>query len=283
MGHEFAQHREAEVPASPAEVWAAIATGPGIDSWFMGHSDVEAGAGGTVRTVFGEYAPELPITAWDPRRRFAYGSGQLPDGRSIAYEFLIEGRAGGSTVLRTVTSGFLPGDDWAEEFEAMTLGSELYFRTLVEYLTHFTGRFATPVTAFGPPGTSWARDRLLLCRALGLSEHPQPGDPVRFADEFAAPGGVMYYASAHTIGVRAPDALYRFMRGFGKPAVAAHHLFGPAAGTGAAAGAGPATVTGAAAGAGPATVTGSATGTGPAAEPGQDRRAWEAWLRRTLA
>ncbi len=179
MGHRFAQHKEAEVPASPDEVWAAIATGPGIDSWFMGRNEVEAGAGGAVRTVFGEYAPELEITEWDPARRFAYGSGQAPDGRFIAYEFLIEGRAGSSTVVRTVTSGFLPGDDWADEFEAMTLGGELYFRTLVEYLTYFAGRFAVPVTAFGPPGTSWSRDRSLLCRELGLAEPPEPGDPVR--------------------------------------------------------------------------------------------------------
>ena len=122
MGHQFAQHHEAEVPASPDEVWAAIATGPGIDSWFMGRNEVTAGA---VRTVFGDYAPELKITESDPAHRFAYRSGQAPDGRVIAYEFLIEGRAGGSTVLRTVTSGFLPGDDWADEFEAMTLGGEL--------------------------------------------------------------------------------------------------------------------------------------------------------------
>ena len=247
MGHQFAQHHEAEVPASPEEVWAAIATGPGIDSWFMGRSEVEPGDGGTVRTTFGEYTPELPITGWDPARRLAYGSGQAPDGRFIAYEFLIEGRAGGSTVLRAVTSGFLPGEDWAEEFEAMTLGGELYFRTLVEYLTHFTGRFAVAVTAFGPPGTSWSRDRPLLCRALGLAEQPEPGDPVRFTDEIASPAGVVYCVNAHAIGVRTPDALYRFMRGFAKPVVAAHHLFGPGA------------------------------------EPDQARQAWEAWLSRTLA
>ena len=150
MGHPFEQRRHAEVPASLDEVWAAIASGPGIDSWFMGRNEVTAGA---VRTVFGEYAPELEITESDPAHRFAYRSGQAPDGRFIAYEFLIEGRAGGSTVLRTVTSGFLPGEDWADEFEAMALGGELYFRTLVEYLTHFAGRFATPVTAFGPVTT----------------------------------------------------------------------------------------------------------------------------------
>ncbi len=173
MGRTFEQREEAEVPATPGEVWAAIATGPGIDSWFMGRNEVTADA---VRTVFGEYTPELEITERDPARRFAYRSGQAPDGRYIAYEFLIEGRAGGSTLLRTVTSGFLPGEDWAEEFEAMTLGGELYFRTLVEYLTHFAGRLATPVTAFGPPGTSWSRDRSLLCRALGLTDDAKPGD-----------------------------------------------------------------------------------------------------------
>ena len=247
MGHQFARHNEAEVPASPNEVWAAIATGPGIDSWFMGRNEVEAGAGGAVSTVFGEYAPELEITEWDPAHRFAYGSGQAPDGRFIAYEFLIEGRAGSSTVVRTVTSGFLPGDDWADEFEAMRMGGELYFRTLVEYLTCFAGRFAVPVTAFGPPGTSWSRDRSLLCRELGLAEAPEPGDPVRFTGEVGSADGVVYFASAHAIGVRTPDALYRFMRGFAKPVIAAHHLF--AAG----------------------------------AEPDQARQAWEAWLSRTLA
>ena len=222
----------------------------------MGRSAVQPGADGTVRTVFGEYAPELGVTAWDPARRFAYRSDEAADGRFIAYEFLIEGRAGGSTVLRAVTSGFLPGDDWADEFEAMTLGGELYFRTLVEYLTPrppplapFTGRFAAPVTAFGPPGTTWTRDRALLCRALGLPEDAKPGDPARFTtDEAAEPtDGVVYVANAHTIGIRTPDALYRFLRGFGKPALAAHHLFAEDA------------------------------------DPAQAERAWASWLRRTLA
>jgi uncharacterized protein YndB with AHSA1/START domain len=226
MGQPFEQHHEAEVPADPDEVWAAIATGPGIDSWFMGRSDVQPGAGGSVRTVFGEYAPELAVTAWEPARRFGYRSGEAPDGRFIAYEFLIEGRAGGSTVLRTVTSGFLPGDDWAEEFEAMTSGGEMYFRTLVEYLSHFAGRFAVPVTAFGPPGTSWDRDRALLCRALGLDEPASRGDRVDVStDEIGPVDGVIYFASADAICVRTKDALYRFQRGFRKPVIASHHLF----------------------------------------------------------
>ena len=247
MGRQFEQHHEEEVPATPDEVWAAIATGPGLDSWFMGRNNVKGGVGGSVRTVFGDYAPDLEITGWDPDRRFAYRSGQAPDGRFIAYEFLIEGQAGGSTVLRTVTSGFLPGDDWAEEFEAMTLGGELYFRTLAEYLAYFAGRFATPVTAFGPPGTDWTRDRASLCRALGLTESPSRGDPAHLAGGVGPADGTVYLASAHAIAVRTQDALYRFMRGFGKPVIAAHHLFGADA------------------------------------EPDLTQRAWEAWLARTLA
>ena len=91
MGRPFEQRHEAEVPATPEEIWAAIATGPGIDSWFMGRNDVRPGPGGSVRTVFGEYAPELGVTAWDPGRRFAYRSDEAPDRRFIAHEFLIEG------------------------------------------------------------------------------------------------------------------------------------------------------------------------------------------------
>ena len=43
MGKEFSVSNEARVPASPDEIWDAIATGPGIDSWYMGRSTVEPG------------------------------------------------------------------------------------------------------------------------------------------------------------------------------------------------------------------------------------------------
>ena len=239
------------MPASPAEVWEAIATGPGIDSWFMGHSEVQPGDGGTVRTVFGEYAPELEVTAWDPPRRFGYRGAEAPDGRFIAYEFLIEGRGGGSTVLRAVTSGFIPGGDWADEYEAMTAGGDGHFRTLVEYLAYFKGRFAVPVTAFGPgirPGTAWKRDRALLSAALGLAADAAPGDTARFTPaETGRPAeGVVFLATPGSIAVRTPSAFYRFLRGFGHPMVAAHQLFSEDTG------------------------------------PGQAARAWESWLARVL-
>ena len=43
MGHQFEDALETEVDATVDEVWQAIATGPGIDSWFMGRNSVADG------------------------------------------------------------------------------------------------------------------------------------------------------------------------------------------------------------------------------------------------
>lgn len=220
MGPEFELTDVAEVDATPEQVWAAIATGPGIDSWFMGRNEVEGGTGGVVRGAFGGYEPEYRIREWDPLEKLVYGSDPAPDGRRIAYEFLIEGRDYGSTVIRCVTSGFLPGDDWEDEFEAMTTGGAMFFRTLVEYVTHFAGRTAVPVTAFGPPVGDWDAAWARLGTALGLPARPAEGDRVSL-------GGIVYAANDQTVGIRTADALIRFLRGFHGPMVASHHLFAP--------------------------------------------------------
>lgn len=230
MGHSFEQHREAEVPATPEQVWEAIASGPGITSWFMGRNEVEDGA---VRTLFGEYTPHHAVSASERPRRFAYGSDPADDGRFIAYEFLLAGRAGGTTVLRAVTSGFLPGDDWADEYEAMTLGTDLYFATLVEYLTPrppplapFTGRFATPITAFGDSELGWDTTRRNILTRLRLTDPAAVGDQAEAT--IAGVGdvtGSVYFANSFTLGIRTHDALLRFIRGFDKASIAAHLIF----------------------------------------------------------
>ncbi|MEU0568933.1 SRPBCC domain-containing protein [Nonomuraea sp. NPDC005983] len=221
MGHEFELPQEATVEATPEEVWEAISTGPGIDSWFMGRNEV---ADGVVRTVFGGFAlPESTVTASEPGSRFAHTSGRADDGRFVAYEFLVEGRRRGSTVVRMVTSGFLPGDDWETEYEAMSNGLAMFFATLVEYLTHFAGRVATPVTEFSPKIEDWPDAWRRLRGELG---QPSEGDRVRFAPAGLAPiEGVVYFANAQALGVRTPDALYRFLQGHDGSMVAAHHLF----------------------------------------------------------
>jgi hypothetical protein len=172
----------------------------------MGRNEV---ANGQVKMVFGGYQPTSEITAEEPGRRFAHDSGKAPDGRFIAFEFLVEGREHSSTVLRMVTSGFLPGDDWADEFEAMQLGGALFIRTLQEYLTFFPGRTARPVTVFGPMISDWDDAWKKLDAAVAEK----------------LPDAVEFHRNAHTLALRTDKAIYRFMRGFFGPVIAAHHVF----------------------------------------------------------
>ncbi|MFD1147909.1 SRPBCC family protein [Saccharothrix hoggarensis] len=220
MGHAFEGVNEAELAGvTPEQVWEAIATGPGIDSWFMGSNEVEPGA--VVRQAFHAYTPSHPVTAWEPGRRLAYGGEEEPDGRFVSYEFLIEGRDQGSTVLRMVASGFLPGDDWEDEFEAMTAGGEMFWNTLVTYLRHFAGRTARPVTAFGPRVADWPATWARLGRELGLGAAPKTGDAVTLDGE----DGVVYFANSQTVGIRTADAMYRFFQGRPGVLIAMHHVF----------------------------------------------------------
>jgi uncharacterized protein YndB with AHSA1/START domain len=219
MGREFESVEELRVDATPEQVWTAIATGPGIDSWFMGTNEVDGGQ--TVRQAFGGYTPEHQVSVWEPGKHLAYGGERAPDGRFVAFEFLIEGREQASTVLRVATSGFLPGDDWADEYEAMMTGNALFFSTLATYLDNFAGRVATPVTAVGPTITDWARTRARLVTAIG-----QDGDRVRFAPAGLPPvDGVVYFENENNIGILAEGAIYRFLRGFHGPVLACHHIF----------------------------------------------------------
>lgn len=221
MGKEFEISLQAGVDAPPEQVWAAIATGPGVTSWFVGRTEID---GDTVRTSFGDdWIPGGRVTERDEPRHFGHRSATAADGRFIAYEYLIEGSERSSTVLRTVTSGFLPGDDWAQEYEAMGYGTALFFASLLEYLRWFPGRAAEPVTAFGPPVTDWPATWSALHERLGLTD-PRPGDAV------PALGGEVYFVNPHTLGIRTPDALYRFIRGLHGSLGAHHELFSPTPG-----------------------------------------------------
>jgi hypothetical protein len=225
VGHEFESVNEVTVPAAPEQVWEAIATGPGIDSWFMGHTDI---TDGVVRLGYGDMTLTSDVTAWDPLKRFGHASGRGDDGRFIAYEFLLEGRSGSATTLRMVTSGFIPGEDWENEFDAMTRGGALFWRTLVTCLTHFAGRAATPITVFGPPLTDMTAAWRALYDELGLTGVPAEGDPVRLVIDGRALDGVVYAADPQALGIRAENGMYRFLQGFFDPTlITAHVVFAP--------------------------------------------------------
>jgi uncharacterized protein YndB with AHSA1/START domain len=225
MAHEFELRKEITLEATPEEVWEAIATGAGIDGWFMGRNQVEPREGGRTAMTIGGHTEEATVTAWEPPRRFAYRTGG-PDGSGfMAFEWLVEGRGDGTCVLRLVQSGML-GDDWETEYDALGKGWEMYLHQLGQYLRYFRGRPVTPVTIFGPgPGDP---DRLWpeLRRGLGLAGEPAEGDPVRLTPGGIDPiEGVVDYLSPDVLGVRGEDGLYRFVGGFNGSVGVGHHLF----------------------------------------------------------
>jgi uncharacterized protein YndB with AHSA1/START domain len=140
-GRRYVQ-AEVEVRGTPEEVWQAIATGPGISSWFV-PTEVEEREGGAVTANFGPGMDSAStITAWDPPRRFAADSrdDMGPNGPTIATEWIVEARSGGVCVVRVVHSWFASSDDWDEQFEGHEHGWRAFFRILRLYLTHFRGQ-----------------------------------------------------------------------------------------------------------------------------------------------
>jgi uncharacterized protein YndB with AHSA1/START domain len=168
-----------QVPGTPEQVWDAIATGPGITSWFVPH-EVEGRQGGAVRMDFGPGIGEVTntVTAWDPPSRVVFeGEGD----RALAHEWLVEARDGSSCVVRLVVSGFGPGSDWDAEYDGLSGGWQIFLRSLRLYLTHFAGQHGraiipTRMTA-GPKDVAFSR----LCAALGLADDLAEGDRLQAA------------------------------------------------------------------------------------------------------
>ncbi len=150
---------EVEVPGTPEEVWRAIATGPGISSWFV-PSTCEERVGGTATNNFGPgMESNATITAWDPPHSFGADTEEGPPGK-IATEWIVEARAGGTCVVRVVHRWFASTDDWDQQFEGHTHGWQSFFRILRQYLAHFAGQPCSAFQLMGsapePKSTAWA-------------------------------------------------------------------------------------------------------------------------------
>ncbi|MFD7644486.1 SRPBCC domain-containing protein [Kitasatospora sp. NPDC059795] len=223
MTHPFEIEQEIVLPADPEQVWEAIATGPGIESWFMGRNEVDPREGGTAAMDVGGHREEAVITAYEPGKRFATRTGTADDGRFMAFEYLIEGREGGSTVLRVVHSGML-GDDWQDEYDALRRGWPFHLHTLREYLAHFPGRTGRPVFAVAQAAGQPAR--AALARALSLPTAAAVGDRAHVEPAGLPPlDGELTWSDEERFEIRTVDGLYTFHHG-GGPVLMFHHLFG---------------------------------------------------------
>ncbi len=177
---------EVEVPGTPEEVWQAIATGPGISSWFVpAEFEERDGKPVAVKLNFGPgMESRSPVTAWDPPRKFVTeASGWVPGSPSIADEWTVEARAGGVCVVRVVHSLFASTDDWDNQLEGTESGWPGFFRILRIYLTHFRGQHSATMQFMAPAAGTETEAWDTLTAALGLKG-------VSAGQRWAAPAGV---------------------------------------------------------------------------------------------
>jgi hypothetical protein len=212
---EFECSREVVLPATPEQVWEAVATAAGNAGWLFPNEIDPEGAG---------------ATAWDPPRQFAVRTEQ--GDWFNALEFLIEAREGGTSLLRYMHSGIFV-DNWDSQYDAVQQHTDFYLHTLSEYLQHFNGRTATyvgggPGGLQGPPASATPEGFQRLQQALGLGAQATEGDPVRLTPQGLEPlEGVVDYLQPNFLGIRTADALYRFFgrNAFGGPVGMSIHMF----------------------------------------------------------
>src|SRR5262249_43290596 len=90
-GHRSVQG-EVELPGTPEEVWAAIATGQGMSSWFVPSTSDER-VGGKTMNNFGPRMESVgTIKAWNPPRNFVAETEEEPG--TVATEWTVEAHGG---------------------------------------------------------------------------------------------------------------------------------------------------------------------------------------------
>jgi uncharacterized protein YndB with AHSA1/START domain len=175
-----------EVPGTPEDVWQALATGPGISSWFV-PTDIEERDGKPVVVTY-HFGPGMDIrasvTACDRPRRFTQeGGGPFPGSPPIATEFTIEARSGSLCKVRIVHSLFASTDEWDNQLEGAAGGWSGFLNILRLYLTHFRGQRSSIMQVATPVTSTEAEAWETLTAALGVKG-------VSVGQRWATPAGV---------------------------------------------------------------------------------------------
>ncbi|MFH9347860.1 SRPBCC domain-containing protein [Kitasatospora sp. NPDC017646] len=227
MAREFEVRREQDLPATPEQVWEAVATGAGNLGWLY-PMEVEPRVGGKATRG------DSTVVAWEPPRHFAVRA-TLDGGFSNTLSYHIEPADGGTSHLRMgihwVHTGVV--DDawrWDDKSDAAEKHVDFYQHALAEYLRHFAGRPAVYVRAQRPEPTAEPADFAALRRRLGLADDAAVGDrlPIHLPGADGGPEEVVVdWLSRDFVGLRGPEALYRFFNGstWNVPIWLGHHLF----------------------------------------------------------
>ncbi len=185
-----------EVAGTVEEVWRAIATGPGISSWYVPH-EIEEAEGGAASASFGPGMDVAgQVTAWDPPNRFAYAGTE--EGPGLAFEWFVEAKDGGSCIVRLVNSGFGLGGEWDDHYDAMTEGWKMFMANLQLHCEHFAGQSGVASLPMGmwaeEPAAAWDR----AASAFGFNPSPAVGDRIEIAADGAPPVVATVHEAAPT-------------------------------------------------------------------------------------
>lgn len=214
MSKEFICKREINLPASPEEVWHAIATREGLASWLFPMPIPAVGEGTSV---------------WDPPHHLAI---RMEQGEWFnALEYIIEGESG-SSKLRYVHNGIFV-DDWGNQYDAVQQHTDFYLHTLGQYLEFFKGLTATfvgdiPGGIQGPANSNKVDSFDRVKRALGLDNETRLGDTVRVnLKGLEAFDSTVDYLNPNFVGLRGSSSLLRYFgrNAFGQPIGMAIHQF----------------------------------------------------------
>lgn len=178
---------EIEVPGTPHEVWPAIATGPGVSSWYVPHQ-IEQHQGGRADASFGP-GPEMQapgtVAVWEPPHRFTTISES--EGAGLTFEWTVEAKERDSCIVRLTNSGFGDGDEWDAQYDTMASGWAIFLTNLRLHLEYFAPE---PATAMLPMAT-WAVDRATawnrLTDALRIPSAAGAGDRITVEPSTGAP------------------------------------------------------------------------------------------------
>ena len=135
---------EVEAAGSAEEVWRAIATGPGMSSWFV-PAEIDSDADGQPTRMVCHFGPGMDsvatVTEWNAPRSFAVESRDfVVGGPPVATVWSVEEGAGGPCVVRVEHSLFADSDEYDGSLMGVEAGWPAFFRILQIYMADFRGQ-----------------------------------------------------------------------------------------------------------------------------------------------
>ncbi len=123
-------------------------------------TEMEGRVGGTATHHFGGgMDSDSKITAWDAPHRFTAEGSWGPNAPTIATEWIVEARDGGTCIVRVVHSLFADTDDWDNQLTGVESGWPSFFRILRLYLEHHAGQPSSQIQlmAMAPAAGAWEK------------------------------------------------------------------------------------------------------------------------------